>query len=67
MKVLENNEKNTVDFADLEPGDCFRVRGDLWIITDYEQDGVCLSNGEARSEFCGDMVTPVNAEVRIIG
>ncbi len=66
MRVRKNNEKNTVDFAELEPGDCFRDKGKLWIKTDYKQDGVCLNDGEIRSEFCGDMVTPVNAEVQII-
>ena len=66
MKVLENNEKNTVDYAELEPGDCFRHRDKLWMKVDYDQDGVCLEDGELRCEFCGDMVTPVNAEVQII-
>ena len=67
MKVLENNEKNTVDFAELEPGDCFRDEdGDLLIKTDCEQDAVQLSNGIVYGGLCGDMVTPVNAEVQII-
>lgn len=65
MRVRENNEGNTVDFADLEPGDCFRHRGKLWIKANYEQDAICLQDGEMRTEFCGDMVTPVNAEVQI--
>lgn len=66
MKVLKNNEKNLVDFTDLGAGDCFRYMGKLWIKTDYEQDGVCLTDGLVHTEMCGDMVIPVNAEVHII-
>ncbi len=66
MRVRENNEKNKVDFADLGEGDCFRYCGELWIKTDYEQDGVCLVDGNVHEDMCGDMVTPVNAEVQII-
>lgn len=66
MRVIENNEKNTVDFAELKPGDCFRWGDSLLIRTDYEQDAVDLEDGSTYSNMCGDQVTPVNAEVQII-
>lgn len=66
MKILENNEKNTVDFAELDPGDCFRWEGGLYIKSDYEQDAVGLGNGHPLAEMCGEQVTPVNAEIQII-
>ena len=66
MRILENNEKNTVDFADLDPGDCFRWAGDLYVKADYEQDATGLLDGSALSEMCGEQVTPVNAEIQII-
>lgn len=66
MRVKENNEKNTVDFEKLEPGDCFRYGGKLHIKSDYEQDSVCLTDGAAHDQMCGNQVTPVNAEVQII-
>ena len=64
MNVIENN-KNIVDFAELEPGDCFRWEGSLLIKTDYKQDAVDLKNGSVYVDMCGDQVTPVNAEVKI--
>jgi hypothetical protein len=71
MRVIENNEKNTVDFADLEPGDCFRHTtknhvSQLYIKSQCGQEAVGLSDGFALCDMCGDMVTPVNAEVQII-
>ena len=66
MRVKENNEKNTVDFAELEAGDCFRYGGKLWIKTNYAQDAVRLCDGTVYSDMCEDIVTPVNAEVQII-
>lgn len=66
MKVLENNEKNTVDFAELNPGDCFRLEGYLYVKSAYGQEAVGLDDGHALCGMCGDMVTPVNAQVQII-
>lgn len=66
MKVLENNEKNLVDFADLNAGDCFRYRGQVYVKSQCNQEAVGLSDGDAQEEMCGNMVTPVNAEVHII-
>ena len=66
MRVKENNKKNTVDYADLAAGDCFRYKGDLLIKADYEQDAVCLTDGVAYNGMCGKIVIPVNAEVQII-
>ena len=66
MRVIENNEKNTVDFAVLNPGDCFRWEGNLYVKSDYGQDATGLTDGSALGDMCGDMVTPVNAEVQII-
>jgi len=44
MKVLENNEKNTIDFAELDPGDCFRYCGKLYVKSAFEQDAVGLAD-----------------------
>ncbi len=66
MKVLENNEKNVVDFAVLDPGDCFRWGGSLYIKSDFEQDATGLADGHAYAEMCGKMVQPVNAKIQII-
>ena len=66
MRVLENNEKNTLDFEELDAGDCFRYAGELHIKSDFEQDSVCLNNGIAYDKMCGKQVTPVNAQVQII-
>jgi len=66
MKVIENNEENTVDFEELEPGDCFRWKSNLLIKTDCEQDAVDLEDGSTYSDMCKEQVTPVNTEVRII-
>lgn len=66
MRILENNEKNTVDFAELDPGDCFRYEGMVCIKIQIDQDAIVLSNGEVWSGMCGNMVTPVNAEVQVI-
>lgn len=67
MRILENNEKNKVDFAELDAGDCFRdCDGELMIKTDWEQDAVSLEDGQVFGNFCGKEVTPVNAEVRVI-
>jgi len=66
MKVLENNEKNTVDFAELDPGDCFRWDGNLYVKSSFEQDAIGLVDGDAVAEMCGSQVQPVNAEVQII-
>lgn len=62
MKVL--GKKN---FADLEPGDCFRYENTICIKAEFEQDAIVLDSGEVWSNMCGNMVTPVNAEVHIIG
>lgn len=66
MKILENNEKNTVDFAELDPGDCFRYCGRLYVKSAFDQDAIGLVNGEVMAEMCGSQVQPVNAEVQII-
>jgi len=60
------NEKNTVDFAKLKPGDCFRYEGVLCIKTEFEQDAIVLDSGEVWSNMCGNNVIPINAEVYII-
>ncbi|KKN69799.1 hypothetical protein LCGC14_0437450 [marine sediment metagenome] len=66
MRVRENNEKNLIDFADLDAGDCFRYEGTVCIKTEFDQDAVTLGDGSVWSDMCGNMVTPVNAEVQII-
>ena len=66
MKVLGKNEKNTVDFVELDAGDCFQYEGNLYVKSEYEQDAVGLTDGHALCDMCGDQVTPVNAEVQII-
>ena len=67
MEINENVEQNTVDFEMLNPGDCFKDEdGDVMIKIDWEQNAVLLRNGVVFSSQCGKMVTPINAEVRII-
>ncbi len=67
MKVRENSEEKTVDFGRLNPGDCFRWNDELYIKSDFNQNAVGLNDGHALTDMCGDMVTPVNAEVQILG
>ena len=66
MKVIENSKENTVDFAKLKPGDCFKWENSLLIKTDYKQDAVDLETGAVYENICGEEITPINAEVRII-
>lgn len=67
MRIKDKVEKDKVDFAELESGDCFRdCDGELMIKTDWEQDAVSLEDGQVFSNWCGRAVTPVNAEVHII-
>lgn len=66
MRVIENNEKNTVNFTKLKSGDCFRWRGNLYVKSECDQEAVGLTDGDALENMCGDQVTPVNAEVQII-
>ena len=66
MKVLENNEKNLVDFAKLDAGDCFRYQSDLCIRSDWKQEAVSLNDGTVYEDMCGELVTPVNAEIQVI-
>ena len=73
MRVKENNEKNTVDFAELHVGDCFRYKNiinsaenGLLIKINRKQNAVRLSDGSEYEDMCGIQVAPVNAEVQII-
>lgn len=66
MKVRDKAEQEKVDYTGLRPGDCFRYDGETCIKTRFEQDAVVLNTGEVWSDMCGNMVTPVNAEVQII-
>jgi len=66
MRIKENNEGNTVDYGELEAGDCFRYKNKLYVKADYEQDAICLTDGSMQCDMCGEKVTPVNAEVQII-
>ena len=66
MRVLENNKKNVVDFAELDAGDCFRWEGELYIKSQFNQDAIGLKDGWAVEDMCGEMVQPVSAEVQII-
>ncbi len=66
MKIKEDYGENMMDFAELEAGDCFKWRSDLYIKTDYEQDAVRLSDGLALDNMCDKQVTPINVEVQII-
>ena len=68
MRVRENNEKNTVDFAGLDVGDCFRYKNisnpaenGLLIKINRQQNAVRLSDGSEYENMCGIQVTPVNA------
>lgn len=66
MKVRKQNEKRTVDFAILNPGDCFMAWDRLYVKSQSEQQATGLENGDARVCMCGIQVTPVNAEIQII-
>ena len=66
MRVKENNEKNVVDFGELDKGDCFKWEGNLYIKSACDQEAVGLNDGFALADMCGEMVTPVNAEVQVI-
>lgn len=67
MEINENVKQNVVDFETLNPGDCFKDKeGDIMIKTDWEQDAVMLRDGVVFSDQCGQMVTPIDAEVQII-
>ena len=67
MKIVKNNEKGEVNFAELKVGDCFKDDdGDLMMKLDKQQKAVDLSDGCVYGNYCGDMVIPVNAEIHII-
>ena len=66
MRIKENNEKNTIDYEKLNAGDCFRFENEICVKSDFEQDAIRLVDGQMLSDMCGEMVTPVNAEVQII-
>lgn len=66
MKVVRNEKEiKEVNFADLNPGDCFEHEGDLCIKSQYEQDAISLTDGEQYEDMCGDTVILVNAEIHI--
>ncbi len=74
MRIKESNKSNTVDFASLDFGDCFLYRNSdhpsqdgLLIKIEREQDAIRLSDGSEYENMCGIQVTPVNAEVQIVG
>ncbi len=66
MKVNWNNKKSTIDFANLRPGRCFIYGDCLYIKCNFAQQAVRLTDGAVCFKMCGEQVTPVNAEVRII-
>ena len=66
MRILENK----VDFAELKAGDCFRYEDGLWIkccctICDAGK-AARLNDGVINVGMDGEMVAPVNAEVRVV-
>ena len=67
MKIVKNSKAGKVDFGKLRPGDCFEAWGQLYVKSLKDQDATGLENGDARVNMCGIQVTPVNAEVYIIG
>ncbi len=67
MKIVKREEKKTVDFVTLKPGDCFRAFDQLYVKSQIDQDATGLENGDARVNMCSIQVTPVNVEVHIIG
>ena len=66
MKVRKQNEKKTVDFRNLKPGDCFEAWDRLYVKSTVGQQATGLEDGDGRVNMCGIQVTPVNAEVQII-
>lgn len=67
MKVVKSSKKDKVDFGELKSGDCFLDGdGDLMMKTDHAQDAVQLDDGCIYTDLCGDEVTLVNTEARII-
>lgn len=65
MKVKET-KKHKVDFATLKPGDCFWWDNTLFVKSNYNQRATGLVGGRSLCDMCGEMVTPINAEVHII-
>lgn len=66
MKIVEKTKRKEVDFSKLKPGDCFKVFGELYVKSAYEQQATGLQTGEARFNMCGIKVTPVNAEIHVV-
>jgi len=64
---IKDAKKETVDYKELEVGDCFRWEDSLLIKTDCGQDAVDLADGSVYSNMCEEEdITPVNAEIQII-
>ena len=65
MKVVPKTKMhNEVDFADLDPGNAFFWRGDIWVKTDDSEQGtVNLTTGELQYSMCGEYVVPTDATV----
>lgn len=62
MEINDQRIIKTTKYDDLEPGDTFMYQENLCMKSDYEQDAMCLVDGESFSNMCGEDVIPVNAE-----
>lgn len=51
-------------YEDLADGDCFLLRGILWIKTEMDdQNAINLSNGDYDRNLCDEIVVPVNVTI----
>jgi len=66
MEIVDKTKGNTVYFEDLEPGDCFRYAGGLYVKSQCGQEATGLEDGNALCDMCEDRVEPVNAEIHIV-
>ena len=71
MKIVRHKKKKPekILFEDLDEGTCFWFANEtdenVWFKTDYEQDAVDLTDGEYRSDLCGQEVHPIDIELHV--
>lgn len=69
MKIVQNDNKNTIRYDDVEGGEVFNYNGTLYIkaYDEVQSYGVCLIDGEIDCDFLADDIVKIHrAELHIL-
>jgi len=62
--VPKTESPKYVKYEDLDDGDCFLMRGNLWMKSDMDnQEAINLSNGDFDCCLCDEIVIPVDVTI----